>query len=528
MFSYLYLIGIYILCIIQCSVCDICTMCLCSNASNGELIIDCHRKHFKDNVITFELLTLDEYQSTKLKSLDLSENFIENMPLNIYTNLNNLEDLNLSKNTLTVFDDSLLKVLSKTLLKLNVSYNNVRTVQSVADKNVTKIISLDFSHNNIYSLSKNFFKLVPNLQYLDLSFNRIHSLKNYDLKYLSSLKVICVNNNFLTLLHMEMYPTTLVELHAGYNQITEIFYKSSELETLNIRYNNISKIHTDLKKLENLKYLNIGGNILSDFPNITLENLKTLDISNNNLTYIPKTLTAENFPLLAELDISNNLIQNLMFYSDLKLNSLIANNISTLKTISKDAFAKLKTYSSHCLNLVMSNNKILSFIHEDTLAHLNLCSLDLSNNSFSYISQKLVMSNNTFVIKDINLQGNPFKCNCSLQWMLNYLVPNLYSRRAELLEDLRCIWPLQISNMRMVHWYGWKEEIFCSNTSNFNENIIIQASNVVQDQNVKFDSSRGLLIVLGIATTVLSCLIIVGIIWAQKLSMKNRRVNRRF
>nr|XP_012137946.1 PREDICTED: leucine-rich repeat neuronal protein 1-like isoform X1 [Megachile rotundata] len=550
MFSYLCLIGIYILCIIQYCVCDICTMCLCSNTRNEESIIDCHGQNFEDNnMLIPDLLTLNEYQSIDklilsqnniinvpgyllkrlkpMKSLDLSKNLIENIYSSTYMNLNSLEDLNLSKNILTVFDDSLLKVLP-TLLTLNVSYNNIHTVQSVPDKYTSKIFSLDFSHNNIYNLSKTFFELVPNLEYLDLSFNKIHSLMDYDLKHLSSLKVIYINNNFLTLLQMQIYPKSLVELHAGYNQITEIFYESSQLQTLNIQHNNISKINTNLTKLENLKYLNIGANMLSDFPNIKLENLKTLDMSDNKFIRIPKTLTIENFPLLAEFNISKNPIQNLTFYSDLKLDSFIANNISTLETISKEAFAKLMTYSSHCLNLTISNNKILSFIHEDTLAHLNLCSLDLSNNRFSYISQKLVLRNNTFVINDINLQGNPFKCNCSLQWILSYLVPNLYSRRADLLDNLRCAWPLQISSMRMIHWYGWEEEIFCSNTSHFNENIIIQVPKVANSQTVKLDSSRGLLIVLGIAITVLSCLIIIGIIWAQKLSMKKRRVNRRF
>lgn len=91
---------------------------------------------------------------------------------------------------------------------------------------------------------------------------------------------------------------------------------------------------------------------------------------------------------------------------------------------------------------------------------------------------------------------------------------------------VRCAWPPQISNVRIVHWYGWKEQIFC-NMSKFNENLIMKVADVV-DKKVTFDSSTGLLIVMGIAITVLSSLIIIGIIWTQKIAMKKRRINRKF
>ncbi|OAD62085.1 hypothetical protein WN48_07738 [Eufriesea mexicana] len=171
---------------------------------------------------------------------------------------------------------------------------------------------------------------------------------------------------------------------------------------------------------------------------------------------------------------------------------------------------------------------MLSFIHEDAFKHMNLCSLDLSNNQLSYVAQKLILHNCTSVTCRINLQGNPFKCNCALQWMLNDLIPKLYSAHPHLLDDLRCSWPLQISDMRMVHWYGWKDQIFCTNESVFNENLSMNAAGVVTHEMIKLDSSPGLLVAVGIATTVLTILIIVGIIWTQRIIMKKRRVNRKF
>ncbi|XP_034177572.2 uncharacterized protein LOC117602999 [Osmia lignaria lignaria] len=548
MFIHLYLIGFYILCITQRFACEICSTCLCLTAINEGPIIDCHGKDLENNdMLIADLLTLNGYRSLNklilsnnnisnlpehllkklkpVKSLDLSENLMETIHTSIFIDLSNLEDLNLSKNKLTVFDDSLLKVLP-TLLTLNVSHNHIHTVESVADKTTVNIIYLTLSHNNISSLPKKFFELLPNLQYLDLSFNRIHSLMDYSLTRLNSLKMISINNNFLTSLDIRIFPKSLIKLHSGHNQIAEIFYESSQLKVLNIEYNNISEIYKNITKLNELTDLNVAGNTLYDFPNTLLKNLRKLDLSNNKLQYIPESLSVQNFPLLLELNVSKNPIQNLTFRSDLQLHSFIASNISTLKTIDKDTFTHFRMPPTDCIRVTISNNEMLSFIHEDALKHLKLCFLDLRNNRLSYVSQELVMNSDTSVVLDINLQGNPFKCNCSLQWMLNDLIPSLYFTRPDLLDNLRCAWPPQISNIRMVHWYGWKEQIFC-NMSNLNENLIMKVDNVV-DKKVTFESSTGWLIVMGIALTVLSSLIIIGIIWTQKIAIKKRRINRKF
>lgn len=55
------------------------------------------------------------------------------------------------------------------------------------------------------------------------------------------------------------------------------------------------------------------------------------------------------------------------------------------------------------------------------------------------MARKLIVHNNSFSTYNINLQGNPFKCNCTLQWMLNDLVPKLYIVHPHLLDDLRYI-----------------------------------------------------------------------------------------
>ncbi|XP_076760446.1 uncharacterized protein LOC143428993 [Xylocopa sonorina] len=549
MFIYSYLIGFYFLCIIQSSMCDICSTCSCS-LINGERQINCSGKHLRNNdMLNFDLLTLNSHRRLNklilsknnidnlprnllqklklLKSLDISENVIEKIFTTMFFDLNDLEDLNLSKNSLQTFDISLLEVLP-TLLTLNLSHNHIDSIEHIMNKNATKINTLDLSYNNIFNLSKEFSEALSNVQYLDLSFNKIHFLQDCNLIYLNSLKVIRINNNFLTELNMQMLPKKLVELYSGYNEITEILYSLPYIKVLNVEHNKISSIHANLT-MDNVQQLNVCGNVLSNFPNILLENLKILNLCNNKLIGIPKTISTKNFPLLSQLDISQNPIKNLTIISDLKLNSFIANNMSLLKSIDKDTFANLRSPLKQCINLTISNNKMLSFVHEDALKDMNVCSLDLSNNQLTYVAQKLIMRKGTNETSSINLQKNPFECNCTLQWLLDDLVPKLYSHQPQLLDNLRCASPPEISNVRMVHWYGWEYEIFCTDKSYFNENLTMNIANVINNnETVKVQGSSGMIVIVGLATTMLTILVVAGIILKHRMFLKKRRINRIF
>ena len=558
MFRYYRLIGFCFLCLVSTSVCDICSTCSCSTTStnnhvspvvNEGPIINCHGKRLgTDDMLNFDLLMLDDRQASNtlilsknnivnlsgpllkklklLKSLDLSENLMKEIHTLIFIDLNNLEDLNLSKNLLATFDDSLLEVLPA-LLALNLSHNQISVIEHRISKSATKINFLDLSHNNVTSLPNMFFESLSNLQYLDLSFNKIHTFQDDSFMRLNSLKTVYIHNNLLTSLRMQIFPKSLNELHSGYNSIAEVFYEPSLIKVLNIEHNRISEIHSNVTALEYLERLNVSGNAISNFPNILLENLKTLDVSYNKLPNIPETISIKNFPLLVHLNVSKNPIQNLTLRSDLMLHTFVASNISMLETIGKDTFAKLRAPSKDCINLTVSNNRRLSSVHEEALERMNLCSLDLSNNLITYMSKKVILRNASSVTYSVNLQGNPFKCNCSLQWMLSDLMPQLYTRNPGLLNNLRCAWPPQISNMRMVHWYGWKEQIFCMNTSDFMEELTMKVAGVSNDR-VTLDSSPAAIIILGAAVGVLTILIIVGFIWTQKVSMRKRRMNRKF
>ncbi|KYN35994.1 hypothetical protein ALC56_09785 [Trachymyrmex septentrionalis] len=214
--------------------------------------------------------------------------------------------------------------------------------------------------------------------------------------------------------------------------------------------------------------------------------------------------------------------------------------MNNLEKSSENAITKLKVFDVSHNNLVDLN--FLDVMPE--LEYLNLSfnkfttlPLDLSNNCFTHLPSKLfninVYNKNVSNLKYlINLQGNPFICNCSSQWMLNELVPKLYITDPNLLEDLRCAEPPALANKRMIHWYKWKEEVFCDKFSHFAERMTINIASISSKEVVTFKPGSGMITVLAILTALLGILMIIGMLCNNKsvftLNIINLPMTRRY
>ncbi|KAL2729406.1 DNA polymerase delta subunit 3-like [Vespula squamosa] len=529
---------------------DICTKCLCSVKGTGT-IINCHEKLITNDKIQLNSLMLDQYQNVEelilsknnltlvspsifmilkhVKKLDLSENLMSEIYINELAKFNNLDELNYSNNKLKIFNNVIFDKIS-TIIKLNLSHNCIKILKSTTiSKPVISLIIFDLSYNDITFIDNIFLKPFLHLKHLDLSFNKITSISENAFSQLLDLRTLRINNNFLISLKFNELPDNLIELHIEYNKVVKLLYEPSQIQGLNIEFNNISRLETNLACLHSLEYLNVSGNKLAKFPNVMLQRLKVLDISNNNYSNIPKYLSSENYPLLSILIVSGNLIKDLTFHSKLKLRSFVANNITLLEKINNDAFLKLEAPIDDCINLTISNNKKLISIDEKALDHMNACFVDLSNNNINYISPKLLLFNDTLKMSNgIDLQGNPFACNCSLQWMLSDLIPQLYVINPSILNDLRCATPLNLLNIRLVHWYKWKKEIFCNDMSELLSNFSEKYEAISERKVIMIESSPELFAILGSAIILLIVLFVIGILLTQKLEKKRSRQNRRF
>ncbi|GAB1867817.1 Malignant fibrous histiocytoma-amplified sequence [Camponotus japonicus] len=548
MFNYCNIIILLLLIVCNKCLCDICKICKCSVSNIA--IIDCHNRHLGINEdLNFNnLFTLDQPQPLKklilsknnivffptnelknlkyLKKLDLSQNKLTNIQSDIFKNLNDLEDLNYSHNLLWHFDISIIN-MDSSLSKFNLSHNQINSLEKSSEDTTTKLKVFDVSHNNLTNLTNlvNFFNGLPELEYLDLSFNQLSTLPPKSLLYLQHLKILYINNNHLLDLNLQNLPSSLLELYAGNNFINHLLLQKASIHILNIQNNCISNIYKNLTLLEELKNLNINGNSLSEFPDILLKDLDTLDLSFNNLTIIPETISVKNFPNLRILKVNGNRLKDVKIRSELRLERFEINFVKTIEEIGKETFLMLKERENDCINITISNNIKLNTIEKNVFQHMNICSLDLSNNCFAHLPSELFDVNVSNAKYLINLQGNPFICDCSLQWMLNILVPKLYLMRRSLLEDLRCAGPPPLTDKRMVHWYKWKENVFCDDFSHFAERTFASISN---KQVVTFEISPGMIVALAMAFFVLAILTIIGILLTQRMIVKKRRFNRRF
>ncbi|KAL6268866.1 hypothetical protein P5V15_001986 [Pogonomyrmex californicus] len=534
----------------QC-LCDICKTCLCSTTSTGS-IINCRDRYLgRNEILNFDLFTLDQDRSINklilsknnivllpinelknlkyLKRLDLSQNQLNNMPPDIFKNLHKLEDLDYSHNLLWHFDIFILNT-APFLSKLNLSHNQINNLERSSENAITKLKILDAAHNNLVDL--NFLDGMPELEYLDLSFNKFITLPTNSLLYMQHLKILHISNNNLLSLNFQNFPPSLLELYAENNLINTILFQKLPINILNIQNNNISNIYDNITLLE-LKNLNISKNSLSDFPNVPLRTLETLDVSFNHLTIIPESISIKNFPNLRIFKVNGNRLKDIKIRSELNLEIFEVKFIETIEEIDKEMFLMLKEKKNSCINVTISSNTKLNMIQKNVFQHMNICSLDLSNNRFSHLPTELFNTNihnknvsnlNYF----INLQGNPFVCDCSLQWMLNELVPKLYTMNPNLLENLRCAGPPPLANKRMIHWYEWKGEVFCDKFSDFAERMTVNVASISGKQVVTFKTGPGMIAILATAIAVLTILTVIGIVLSRRMIAKKRRINRKF
>ncbi|XP_014486507.1 PREDICTED: leucine-rich repeats and immunoglobulin-like domains protein 1 [Dinoponera quadriceps] len=526
--------------------CDICKVCECVNTDSG-LVARCRGK-FVDESFNYEFITMNERQplyklvltenlgavlSTSqirkkmkyLKQLDLSGNQLENVHAVIFQDLHNLEDLSYSDNRLSSFDISILNTNSA-LLRLNLSHNEINRLERSSYCTLPSLKVLDLSHNNLTDF-RDFLDAVPRLEHLDLSSNSLSNLEA-SLAYMEFLKSLRISDNFLLSLNFVHLPLRLKELHAKGNLISVLEApKKILIHVLNLENNRIIDLTgEEFTLLEELRHLNVRGNSLSGFPPVTLKHIKSLDLSFNNLTTIPESISTTYFPALKVLKVSGNRLEDLILQSELKLEAFEASHMDTIEEIREDTFGRLSPRENGCINVTISNCSKLRAIAEDAFRYMNVCSLDLSNNRFAHFPSRLISdSRNKNPNYLVNLQGNPLVCNCSLQWMLDELVPYLYKTQPRLLEELRCAGPPVFAKLRLAHWYRWQNKEFCSALS---ERMIINVAGVSSRQKTTFNSSSGMLIALGVTATIFAILMMIGIMLTRKVVLKKRRVNRRF
>lgn len=244
---------------------------------------------------------------TSLIELDLSHNSIEVFELNL-NNFESMEKLRLNNNKITKLDCKAFFNSTANGILVDVSMNHLKEIDF--NCNITcGTWKLNIDENRLESLSLS-SPLVKSLTSLSASRNNVNNFSvGVDLANLKELKL--ANNNIKDISLLKCNSLTILEL--SFNNIQRLqldsFGNMSYLQYLDLNNNNLSRIdYGTFTHTPNLKVVNISHNRLSKFSFMLFpkfDKLTEIHLNDNKLKELTGW-TASILPGLKELTISNN------------------------------------------------------------------------------------------------------------------------------------------------------------------------------------------------------------------------------
>lgn len=327
-----------------------------------------------------------EYDNT---SITAKCSFLTDSPKNL-TLPDDIVSLDWSENNLTDIEP----VTSTTLKELWLNKNALKYINTNTF-NVPQLQMLDLSDNMLENLNPDIFINMSKLEVLHLANNKFSIKSQLNFSYLVNLRSINLDNNFVgpdielrSLFKPTGYglPETINAISVKGVHLTDLPYNfftpaDKSLKELTISNNSLTKL---FKLPSALKYLDISYNPIkklnsSDFPeDEPLMYLGVLKMNGLEITEVPKGIFSN--LLLYELELENN--KNLIEFS----------NLTFGKQILRDS------YDFMVKNL--------------TLKGCNLTSLD---QGLSVLFNK---------VDRLDLQNNPWYCDCNLAWVRKLSIPN--------------------------------------------------------------------------------------------------------
>lgn len=411
-----------------------------------------------------------------VETLDLGSNKLKDDFICNLSHLENLSDLKLSKNFFTSIPNV---GILKTLRKLSLSHNEIRSVSTDSLAALPALEDLNLNNNDIEKLTSFVFPKNSSLRTLHLTKNRIEIIQSGAFDNLTNLLKLKINKNRLSSLpkHLFQNQKGLNVLELNENQFKKmdqlIFQGLENLDTLRIRGNNLSHLSDAVFfGLKSIKSLQLDRNAISVIAKGWMYGLATMtyfSLSSNMLVDMEQGCWEFN-GLLEELDLSKNHLEgikghSLQHLSNLKRLKLDNNKIST---IAENAFSHTPNLEvldlSHnqiswtvedmngpfqrLVNLhkfSLSNNHIKSISNKAFLGLTMLTSLDLNENNITSLQDHAFdpLQN----LKDLHMNTSSLLCDCNLQWLTLWLgrLPQSNSVKAV------CAYPTWLRNKPLLH-----------------------------------------------------------------------------
>ncbi|XP_015910441.2 chaoptin [Parasteatoda tepidariorum] len=354
-----------------------------------------------------------------LTTLDLSQNQINEFPLQPLSSLNNLQWLNLKGNHIDDIHNFKWTQLNckNVLSSLFMGSNSITTIPEGAFLSLINLRLLDLEGNFVHdvgtnsfpsylrslSLSNNILKKVPlhaiyylkHLRFLYLSGNLIHKLPCPFHLSVHSLEKMELSNNLLTHLPECVFngSFTIKELHVDFNFIRTLSarsFKGTKLERLVLANNRIINIHSDaFVGIETtLKTLDLSFNLLDLFPSAIndLKSLIYLSLKSNLLRQLGRGDLHGCRGTLEILDLSGNMLHHVPKKTLKSLSKLVRLSLqdNRIHKIYRDDF---EGWGQSLTMLSLANNK-MTYLSGGSFIYLTkLKELKLSFNNLMYVDQ---------------------------------------------------------------------------------------------------------------------------------------------
>jgi Leucine-rich repeat (LRR) protein len=376
----------------------------------------------------------DQYgQFRGLEVLDLHNNLLKEIPLGL-RRLQNLHHLNLSGNKLANHTLSIICQIGDSLTDLRMSENEISEMLPDHIKSLRNLQILELHGNKISELPEGVQELV-HLRTLNLARNKLTSIPS-EILNISTLTELTVASNRLSGVFVppqcQISAQSLKSLDLSYNTLEAIATGEITLpvvQTVNLSGNRI-KSFPDISSWEELLTLTVSENLLSELPAgfVMLRRLRNSDLSNNNIIKVDKTIAR--MEQLVSLNLAGNPLRERKYLTmstaalkaDLAKRSLQADlpvetesqslvSVSSTRGVLDWSAKSATSFELHIQDLddtiydLRLHHNSLNDIPVSLLSHRsfsdNLRSIDMSHNPLrvSYLSSSLTLAQ----LKDLSL-----------------------------------------------------------------------------------------------------------------------------
>ena len=410
-------------------------------SNNSILNVELFLTHLLTLNVSYNLVSQWQFvhniAAPRLISLDLRHNQLETLPEQALSHFPQLQKLHAQHNSLNIISLSALNEI-KELWYADFSSNDIKDLDVSEKMNLSHVQTLNLSHNMLTDLTEQQWLSLLDVELLNLSFNRLTDIPSASSHNNMTVAQHHLHNNVtLSSASSQVNGASSLYMNETYSLLYSIDEntdsKNKNIQTLDLSHNNLQTVHNlGFQHLHRLTELRLDANNLTVLLPTWFEDLyklEKLNLNANPITFIPQRA----FVYCSE-----------MLY-------LTISHMPNMMHFHFDAFVGLNNLQY----LVVSNNKLLKYLHASTLTPLHsLRAFDMRDDAIETVFPDLLA--NVSTLETVYMEGNPLQCGCDSKWihewitLFNNTMPKFHAP-----ENIKCASPSQVENLAISNLKGF-------------------------------------------------------------------------